>query len=203
MTEDQERRYHQELHHSLSVTIRSGSMGLKAFPGMLLTFLRENAWKERYIPQIDKLVKFERFIEYVETPPLDGLGATYQLLLDLCQENIEARQALDDAVIGTHGGDKKSAEIKCMNHTLDSNSPPSHHLQSKLLRRLRRDFPELHAQVIAGQKTITAAAVEAGIYPKRISVNLRDAESAAQSIVNNAGPEYARQLADALRQCSA
>lgn len=168
---------------------------------MLLTFLREDAWKERYIPQIDKLVKFERFIEYVETPPLDGLGATIPLLRDLCQDNIEARQALDDAVIGKHGGDKKSAEIKVVNHNLDAS--PNRNRQTHNLRRLRRDFPALHAEVIAGQKTITAAAVEAGIYPKRISVNLRDAESAAQSIVNSAGPEYARQLADALRQCSA
>ena len=40
------------------------------------------------------------------------------------------------------------------------------------LRRLRKDFPSIHQQVIDGDKTVHEAAVEAGIYPARASVPL-------------------------------
>lgn len=53
-----------------------------------------------------------------------------------------ARQALEDALIGERGGDRKSDEIKGMNHTFDSDSP-SRPVQTKSLRRLRREFPAL------------------------------------------------------------
>jgi len=40
----------------------------------------------------------------------------------------------------------------------------------------------------------TKAAVKAGFYPKRVSVNLMDAKSAARTIIKAGGAEYAKEL---------
>ena len=54
------------------------------------------------------------------------------------------------------------------------------------IRRLREDRPDLHAKVLAKDMTVTEAAVAAGIYPKRIAINLKSPKSAAATIRNNA-----------------
>jgi hypothetical protein len=48
-------------------------------------------------------------------------------------------------------------------------------------RRLRKDRPDLHAQVLAGEITPHAAMIEAGFRRKTITVPV-DAHSAAQTI---------------------
>jgi hypothetical protein len=61
------------------------------------------------------------------------------------------------------------------------------------LRRLRKDRPDLHEKVLANDMTVTEAAVAAGIYPKRIAINLKSPKSAAATIRNNATPEFVAQ----------
>lgn len=88
---------------------------------------------------------------------------------------------LDQATQTQHGGDRKSEEIKGLNHSFDKKRDRS----GQNIRRLRKDFPDLHNQVLTGLKTVTEAAVEAGIYPQRISINTTSAHSAAESIRRN------------------
>lgn len=185
----------QNLHEGLIVALRDGEAGLRGFPSMLLKVIQTQAWQERYVSRLDKVVKFIRFIDYVKEPPLEGLGADIALLQRLCHENLEARQALDDLVIGQQGGDRKSDKIKFVNHELELRQSK----QTEFLRRLRADFPEIYCEVLSKQKTVTAGAIAAGIYPRRISINARDQASAAQAILRNCGSEYAAQLEEQLR----
>ncbi len=59
---------------------------------------------------------------------------------------------------------------------------------------MRKDFPDLHSRVVDGKESVTKAAVKAGFYPKRTSVNLANAKSAAGTIIKAGGAEYAKEL---------
>jgi len=67
------------------------------------------------------------------------------------------------------------------------------------LRRLRKDFPELHKEVVNGKTTVQAAAIQAGIRTKQISINLQSSVSAARTIIKAGGSEYAMQIIEALK----
>jgi hypothetical protein len=61
-----------------------------------------------------------------------------------------------------------------VNHPIlsEESEPKNQDRSGKLIRRLRQDFPELHAQVLSRELSIHRAAVQAGIFPKRYVVNL-------------------------------
>lgn len=183
--------YSNQISESFTHALSSGEHGLKNAPLLLLRIIEEEHWRKRYVERLKKVVEFDRFIDYVTADPLPGIGASVDILRRLCGDNLRARQALDDALIGETLGDNQHTARVSMIHT---NPSPSQPIQVKLSRRLRRDYPALHAEVMDGKKTITAAAVEAGIFPRRIAINLKNPASAAQSILSNAGVEYAAEL---------
>ena len=55
--------------------LRSGSFGLSLFPKALKLVLKRRSWKERKIERTGEIAKFERFTDFVVTPPPEGLGA--------------------------------------------------------------------------------------------------------------------------------
>ena len=186
--------YSNQISESFAHALSSGEHGLKNAPLLLLRIIEEEHWRKRYVERLKKVVEFDRFIDYVTADPLPGIGASVDILRRLCGDNLRARQALDDALIGERGapeGNKNADKTNVVNHDNCLSRKPE---QSWQLRRLRRDYPALHAEVMDGKKTITAAAVEAGIFPRRIAINLKNPASAAQSILSNAGVEYAAEL---------
>ncbi len=87
-----------------------------------------------------------------------------------------------------------SRRIKWVNHPLDPASDQCDR-SIKHIRRLRKDFPKLYQQVLENKLTVTEAATKAGFYPKRVSVNLTSAGSAAATIIKASNTEYAERLA--------
>lgn len=67
-------------------------------------------------------------------------------------------------------------------------------LEMPMLRSLREDRPDLHAEVLAGALSVLAAAVSAGIRKPRISVRLDNPASAARSLRDNSSPEFWNEL---------
>ena len=49
----------------------SGSFGLSLFPKALKLVLKKRSWKERKIERTGEIAKFERFTDFVVTPPLE------------------------------------------------------------------------------------------------------------------------------------
>jgi hypothetical protein len=87
-------------------------------------------------------VRFEKFIEFVATLPLEGLGSDVKTLERLCHDDEEALLILRDATIGKHGGDRKSEKardgnIKTDIISLDIESYGTS--RSSALCRLRKD----------------------------------------------------------------
>jgi len=71
-------------------------------------------------------------------------------------------------------GDRKSDRIKLDNVKVEA---PTGNSESAALRRLRKDRPDLHAQVLAEQLSAHAAAVQAGFRPKTFTVRADKPES--------------------------
>lgn len=67
-----------------------------------------------------------------------------------------------------------------------------------LAQRLAQQHPEQYQRVKAGELSINAAAVLAGIRPRRVSVSVDDPEAAARSLRRNMSAEALAALAASL-----
>lgn len=190
-------RANQSLHESLVHMVHRGETGLKEVPALLLKIIQEDAWRERYVPQLEKVVTFEKFIDYVTTPPLAGMNVTTTILRAICRDHPEARSALEEALTdkpGNRQGRNQYTSGIVVNHY---NSKKRDNAGQRIVT-LRRHHPELHEKVVKGEMTIHQAAIQAGLYPKRLSVNAQNPESGAMSILRNCGVEYAQAFIEAL-----
>lgn len=191
--------YSDQITESFIHALSSGDNGLNNAPLLLLRIIEEGHWKRRYVERLKKVVEFERFIDYVTADPLPGIGASVDTLRRLCAHNIEARDALELELQGKRGapaGNANASRTMGVHHSICPDRKRDRAGQH--LNRLRKDFPDLHAQVMTGQKTVHQASVEAGIYPERVSINFSSAESAASTIANKS-LDFAVELIQALQ----
>lgn len=183
-----------EFRRSLSGT----KHGLGTVPNMVKVVVREAMWQDRVIRQTGERVTFSSFSEFVTAAPLNGLGATLSQLRGICRDDPEALDALDRAM-GNRQGERTDLGVNHSKATDKKRDRSGQHL-----RRLRKDFPDVHAEVLAGRLTVHEASIQAGIFPKRASINLSSAESAAETIARSADPTFiadlARRLLDGLQR---
>lgn len=163
-------------------------------------------WPLRILSADKREVRLDRFIDYLRKPVREGLGLPSlhflrEVLLalpegietlglvraELAKEGVdfdaeadrEERQALDEsdrAQQRPHGGDRVSEESKIDNVQLAPT--PTGNSSKAALRRLRKDRPDLHQDVIAGKITPHAAMVNAGFRPKTVQIPLDPALAA-------------------------
>jgi hypothetical protein len=67
----------------------------------------------------------------------------------ICADDIGVLDSIDRAVWEKHGGDRKSNNIKVAISNLDRK--PTGTTRQRSLRKLRKDSPTLHAEVLAGK----------------------------------------------------
>lgn len=144
----------------LSRTIHEGGFKLDLVPKILKVVIRKDYWKERYVNSLKRTVSFDRFEAFVTTLPPEGLGTKIEDIKRLCHGDLEAEDLLDRVTVGPPG---VHAGVDNVNTRPDGNS------RQYSLRKLRRDRPDLHKQVVAGKKTANAAMIEAG-FRKRPTV---------------------------------
>ncbi len=72
---------------------------------------------------------------------------------------------------------------------------------SYALRRFKRDAPELAQRVVAGELSANAAAITAGFRPRKVSINLSSAASAAD-IDSHQSPNDTQDNASGLSMCA-
>lgn len=142
-------------------------------PTLLRTVLDEHAWELR----TDKAGRpFGSFEAFVAHPLWWGLESTVDDLIAYCRNAPEVQQQirLEMGKLPAHG------EIGG-GHSRDSNTTSDDRGATYALRRLKRDAPELAAQVIAGEISANAAAIQAG-FRKRMVTLPADPEALAQAI---------------------
>lgn len=187
---------------ALGSALRSGDHGLKAVPGLVKRVLAEDAWRS-FVTQRGELVEYQRFEDFVSTPPLKGLGASVALVRTLVQGDPIALDLFDQATQGNHGGDRHSDAFKLHNMQLEGvddsadqkKGAPSGTSREAGLRRLRKDRPDLHADVLVGALTTHAAMVKAGFWRKTVTVPVDRPENTARALRRNLDPEALAEVA--------
>jgi hypothetical protein len=129
-------------------------------------------------------------VEFVVAPPLKGIGASVELVKRVVTDDLEAVDLLDRAL--------QSAPSL---FTAGNNVPgrPEGNTQAKALRRLRKDAPELHAEVLAGRLSAHTAMVQAGFRRKTITVPASEPAAAARVLRKNFSAEGSAELIEALQ----
>jgi hypothetical protein len=222
----------------LHSAIVEGVLELSHVPGLLQQILQEELWQERVIPSTGKLVKFDFFIDFVQTPPPTGLGTNFETLWQFCADNPQLLNLLDQAAQRERGAPKKNKNVdggtnddnihnsQLRQATLNELPAALHEARAKRaerpsgtskqagLRQLRKHTPELHAKVLAGELSINAALIQAGLRTKQITVfvnpqraarTLKKAFSEEElaelgTLLIASLPENSQQVADKLKQ---
>ena len=165
------------------VALRTGNESLGNVPALLRSLLEEQAWREFVLPA-GEVVAYKRFSDFVKARPPRGLGT---------------EEALIERLVGTHDPD-----LLVLLHEAEKVGKPgppaegemrgessaiSDDQTGKTAARLQRDHPEQYAAVQTGALSINAAAVVAGIRPRRFSIRADDPDSIARSLRKNLTPE--------------
>jgi len=185
-------RHRASVIESLGSSLRRGGASLGTVPGLLKRVIREEAWRE-FETSLGDVVRHERFADFVATPPLKGLGASVPLLKRICADDPEALDLIDRAMGRKGRADKITANVDNIHDSGDLERP-SGTSRDSALRKLRKDAPELHAEVLAGRLSAHAAMVKAGFRPKTFTVR-PDPESAARTLRKHMSPDDLRALA--------
>lgn len=171
---------------SLERSLRSGKHGLSVVPGLLKQILAEGSWRE-FTTQRDELVRHERFADFVVTPPLKGLGASVMTIRKLLVDDMGALDLLDQAL-------QRPASMRAVDN-IHGTERPTGTSKDAALRKLRKDAPALHAEVIAGLLTAHKAMVKAGFRPPTFTVRADSAESVAATLRRQLDPAALAQVA--------
>lgn len=178
-------RHNANLVDALGSALRSGDHGLKTVPALLKRVLVEQSW-QTFITQRGELVEHERFADFAMEPPLRGIGASLDLIRRIVEPDREALDLLDRALqnpVGTNEG------INIMNSLAPRGTSKEY-----ALRKLRKDAPELHARVLAGDLSPHAAMIEAGFRPPSFTVRATTPESIAAALQRKLPPEVLNEV---------
>lgn len=198
---------------ALGSAISDGETSLGQVPQLLRKVLENDAWKD-FETKMGKHVVYQQheFKKFVETPPLDGLGADMELIKEIASKDMELQIMLARALRLSKGNPTGNNQHTGGNGTISAISKekvsqlsiPESEGKSKdekkkrerygqNILRLENKSPELYAQVLAGKKTLHAAAIEAKIDHPTMTVTLDSPRSAA-SLVAKASPEFLEEL---------
>jgi hypothetical protein len=158
---------------ALSSSLEHGGTALGTVPKALRRLLEEEAWRE-FTTSRGEHVTYERFADFIVTPPLKGLGSDVALVERIVAADDEATQLLREALKEKPG--PKSSHDNIMRSRQGTSRPYT-------LRRLKRDAPELHAEVLAGRLSAHGAMVRAGFQPKTVTVPITRPEAVARSLL--------------------
>lgn len=147
----------------LRSAVMEGGAGLKDVPGLLRRTIDEELWRERVILRTGEVQRFDRFIDFVIEQPLEGLGADIATLKRLCSGDAAALNAIDRAI--QNPSHKHISDVDIINV-----KRPDGTSATAALRRLRKDRPDLHERVIAGEVSPHAAMVAAGFRVRSLSI---------------------------------
>lgn len=174
----------------LGGALRDGDHALGSVPSLLRQVLEAESWRE-FVTQRGEHVKHERFADFVAAAPLAGLGSTVDLLRRILTGDPVALDMLDRELQNPVGRPKTGNIVP---------DKPEGNSAEKALRRLRKDRPDLHAEVLAGNLSAHAAAVQAGFRPRTITVRADSPESIAATLRRQLDPEQLSTLARLLME---
>ena len=170
---------------ALASAVRGGSESLGQVPGLLCRVLEEEAWRH-FTTALGKDVQHARLADFITTPPLDGLGASVDLVKKIIAEDARTLDLLDQALRNPHGGDHRSDNAQINVNNVHVDPRPQGNGRARAIRKLRTEADRgnvqaaaLHADVLADRISPHAAMIQAGFRPKTISVPVSKPERIA------------------------
>ena len=127
----------------------------------------------------------------VSVDPFKCFGTTVYLIRSIVADNTATLDLLDQALQQKPGDWSTKDSIL---YNIQDSKAPSGTSETAALRRLRKDRPDLHAEVLAGNLTAHAAMVQANFRPRTFTVR-PDPESAARTIRKYMTTEQCTELA--------
>lgn len=161
------------INDSLGSALRSGDHALGTIPALLKRVLADETWRE-FVTKRGEHVQHARFADFVTTKPLSGLGSDVALVQRIVADDKETLDLLDQALQSPVGVHRDTDNISISKHGTSA---------AGALRRLRKDAPELHADVLAGRLSAHGAMVRAGFRPKTVTVPVTRPEAVARSLL--------------------
>jgi hypothetical protein len=191
----QQEVYSGQIIDGLLHALRAGESGLSLVPQLIKRVIQDGMWREFVVERTGVRVMHERFMDFVTTKPLEGLGADLALLKRICAEHTDVVDLIDQEVKGKQGNPTGANQYQGGKDyiVILSDDAAKGTSRSYALRRLRKDRPDLHKKVIASEMSPHAAMVEAGFRPKTITVPL-DVDKAAAALMRNFSGEEVESL---------
>lgn len=173
---------------SLRSALNEGKAGLNDVPGLLKRVIDEECWKSRVVERTGQPVEFHSFVEFVKTPPLEGLGSDIKTLERLCLDDEDALTLLRKVQLHQGARTDLVDNINEVGRTSGTS-------KSYTADRLQRKRPDLYKRVVSGELSTNAAAIQAGFRTKTITVPL-DVERAASTLARHFDLEELQALAE-------
>jgi hypothetical protein len=154
------------------------SQAVELVPKLVKRVIQDEMWREHRYEKTGETFTFKSFRTFVETHPPDGLGTKVESLFRLCVEDPEAMDIIDQTL-------EKEAEET--DGTAERKRPPISSARQAGLRRLRayaeknERVASLRQSVLAGEISLGAALVAAGLREKRVSIP-RDVSKASEAL---------------------
>lgn len=154
------------LYHS----VRKGE-AINNVAGLIEQLLDDDVWREVCVIETGQIIKYDRFEDFVTTPPVEGLGTTVDTLKQFIGDDMKVLDMLDIALQGK-GGKKWDSRTAGKNtvYNIHSNKRPAGTSRQASIRRLRKDRPDLHQKVMDGDMTPNAAMIEARFRPRSLTL---------------------------------
>jgi hypothetical protein len=153
-----------------------GASNITAIPMYLWIVLEHSAWQHFADEHTNKVYDYckDEFEKFALTRRPAGLGVENGVagLILICdqvggEDGEKAKRLLREAIPAEkpHGGKReKATQVDNVNLPKGGNS------EAYLLRRLKRDYPDLAAKVVAGEMSARAAGIQAGFVKPVISL---------------------------------
>lgn len=189
--------------NSLAKSLSRGSE-LAYVPELLRTVIAEQMWKERFVSQTKQVITFKSFRDFVEADPPEGLKANVNLLIKICESynDMEAVSLIATEIGGKPGnptGNNQYSGIdnNIINSTMgNERKSPTGTSTAATMRRLAKQYPDLHAKVLTGEMRPSAAAVEAG-FQKRNFQMPTDPSAAGRYLAQRVDQDWLMECVDA------
>tara|TARA_R110000744_G_scaffold235721_2_gene353353 strand:- start:27 stop:596 length:570 start_codon:yes stop_codon:yes gene_type:complete len=127
---------------------------LSNFPGLLKRVIEEKAWECRI--NNGREIRLHSLRELITLPPIEGWGQDPQKIEDLLRNEIEILPMYREAMKG------KANQHTCRADNVSTAETPHGNSRAYTLERLKKNEPELFAEVVKGSLSANAAAIKAG-----------------------------------------
>lgn len=200
---------------SLGSSLRSGATSLGTVPKLLEELLTTDGWMD-FVTRLGDHITYDRreFAEFVESLPLQGLGADLAIVERLIGQRPDLLAILYELTPPPRSAGRPKILDNVQNCSPDlpgtvdeapavpaaRKRPPSGNNVENIMRKLARERPDLLEQVTTGKMKAYAAAVEAGWRSPQTTIPLADPEGIARKLFDKLGAEQAQQVCAVLSE---